>query len=69
MSPIRLEFKSGTDLVHIRPFAVNYIHKDTLYKEMQHMVALNILEKSACSATFIIPKPNGTVRIVSDFRK
>ena len=37
------------------------------------MVALGILEKTSCSAwaspTFIIPKPNGTVRMVSDFRK
>ena len=37
------------------------------------MVALVTLEKASCSAwdssMFIIPKQNGTVRIVSDFRK
>ena len=37
------------------------------------MVTLGILEKASCSVwtspTFIMPKPNGTVRMVSDFRK
>ena len=37
------------------------------------MVALKMLKKASCSAwaspTFIIPKPNGTVHMVLDFRK
>ena len=37
------------------------------------MVALGIVEKKSCSSwtslTLIIPKPNGKVRMVSDFRK
>ena len=37
------------------------------------METLGILKKSSCSQwaspTFIIPKPNGTVQMVSDFRK
>ena len=71
--PIKLEVKPNTEPVHSRPFPVPHIHRQTLYKEIQRMVALGILEKASCSAwaspTFIIPKPNGTVRMVSDFRK
>ena len=37
------------------------------------MVPFDILKKASCvawaSPTFIIPKPNGIVRMVSDFRK
>ena len=37
------------------------------------MVALNILEKASCSAwdspKFIMTKPNGTLYMVSDFKK
>ena len=71
--PVKLEVKPNTEPVHSRHFLVPHIHRQTLYKEIQRMVALGILEKASCSAwsspTFIIPKPNGTVRMVSDFRK
>ena len=70
---IKLEIKPGTKSVHGRPFPVLHIHMQTLYKEIQHMVDLGILEKASCSdwtsPNLIIPKPNGTVRMVSDFRK
>ena len=70
---IKLEVKEGTEPVHSRPFSVPHIHKETIYKKLQCMVALNILEKSSCSAwdssTFIIPEADGTVRMVLDYRK
>ena len=70
---IKLELKEGTDPIHSMHFHVSHVQKETLYKEMQRIVALNIPEKVCCSAwaspTLIIPTPNGTVRMVSDFRK
>ena len=69
--PIKLEIKPGTELVHSRSFHVPHIHRQTLYKEIQRMLVLGILERASCSVwaspTSIIPKPNGTVRMVSDF--
>ena len=46
LPPIELEVKQGTEPVHSRPFPVPHIHKETLYKEIQRMVAMNILEMS-----------------------
>ena len=43
--PIKLEVKSNTEPVHSRPFHVPRIHRYTLYKEIQRMAALGILEK------------------------
>ena len=63
--PIKLEVKSNIEPVHSRPFPVPHIHMQTLYKEIQRMVALVILEKASCSpwasSTFIIPKSSGSV--------
>ena len=71
--PIKLEIREGTEPVHSRTFPAPHIHKDTLYKEIQRIVALKRLENVSSSAwaspTFIKPKPNVTVRMLSDFRK
>ena len=70
--PIKLEVREGTEPVHSRPFPVPHINKENVYKEIQRMLALNVLKKVSCRAwaspNSVIPK-NGTVRIVLDFRK
>ena len=71
--PVKLETKEGTCPVHSKPFPIPHIRKETFRKELCRMEALGILKKDNtskwASPTFIIPKPNGTVRMVSDFRK
>ena len=71
--PISLEIKPGMTPVHSKPFPIPHIRKETFYKELCRMEALGILKKDSnsqwASPTFIIPKSNGTVRMVSDFRK
>jgi len=71
--PISLEIKPGMNPVHSKPFPIPHIRKETFYKELCRMEALGILKKDSnsqwASPTFIIPKSNGTVRMVSDFRK
>jgi hypothetical protein len=48
------------------------IHEETLKKEIQHLCKLGVLNPQVASEyqspSFIIPKKNGTVRVVSDFR-
>ena len=71
--PVRLDLKEGVQLVHSRSFPVSHVHKEPFLKEIQRMVAFGVLKKYSDSPwalpTFIIPKPNKTVRMVSDFRK
>ena len=43
--PVKLGLKLGTEPVHTRPFHVLHIHMQTLYKKIQRMVALGMLEK------------------------
>jgi hypothetical protein len=48
-------------------------HYDTLKHEIERLVKLGVLKRCSDSEwanpTFIIPKKNGTVRFISDFRK
>ena len=72
-SPVHLELKEGAKPYHGKAFPVPHIHKKTLKKEIERLVALGVLRKCSDSEwgcpTFIIPKKNGTVRFISDFRK
>ena len=68
---VKLETKEETSPVHSKPFPIPHMRNKTLYKELCQMEALGILEKDDiskwASPTFIIPKSNGTVQMVSDF--
>jgi hypothetical protein len=48
-------------------------HDDTLKHEIERLVRLEVLKMDRdsewASPTFIIPKKNGTIRFISDFRK
>ena len=54
-------------------FDVPQIHRRTLKKEIDRLCKLGVLKKTDAGKhaypTFIIPKKNGTVRFVTDFRK
>ena len=73
--PADIDLKPGQDEpYHAKSaFVVPRIHRDTLFKEIQRLVCLGVLRRNDKSRhaypTFIIPKKNGTVRFVSDFRK
>ena len=71
--PVDFEFVEGAQPHSLRHFPVPHIHKETFKKELLRLVEIGVLEKVHSSEwgspTFIIPKKNGTVRFISDFRK
>ena len=71
--PVSLNLKPNAKLVQCRPFQVPHIHQETLKKEVERLVKIGVLRKNPSSKysvpSFIIPKKDGTVMVVSDFRK
>ena len=71
--PIKFQLKPGTTPYHGRAFPIPHIHLETLKKEVARLVKLGVLVKQPFSQwgapTFIIPKKNGQVRVISDFRE
>ena len=70
---IRLELKQNAIPVHCKPFPVPHKHSDVFKKECKRLCDEDVLEPVGATEhaypTFIIPKKDGTVRWVSDFRK
>ena len=58
---------------HGKAFPVPHIHKETLKKEVERLEEIGVLKRQTesewASPTFIIPKKQGTVRFISDFRE
>ena len=63
-----IELKEGA-----KPFPIPKIHELTLRKKVDRLIKIGVLKKisnSQCvSPTYIIPKKNGTVRFISDFKE
>ena len=71
---ISLELKKGeTPFAQRVSYCVPHLHLETLKKEVERLVLLGVLKRQDdsewASPTFIIPKPNKTVRFVTDFRE
>jgi hypothetical protein len=70
--PVDLRLKSGEMPFQLSPFPVPKFHEETLEKEINRLCDLGVLKPQVAleyqSPSFIIPKKNGTVRVVSDFR-
>jgi Retroviral aspartyl protease len=70
--PVNFKLKQGATPFQLPPFPVPKIHENTLKKEIQRLCNLGVLKPQVASEyqspSFIIPKKNGTVRVVSDFR-
>jgi hypothetical protein len=70
--PVDLWLKSGEMPFQLSPFPVSKIHEETLKKEINRICDPGVLKPQVAleyqSPSFIIPKKNGTVRVVSDFR-
>ena len=71
--PVSLELKEGAKPYHGRAFPVPKIHKATLVNELNRLCKLGVLEFQPASEwaapSFIIPKKDQTVCVISDFRE
>jgi hypothetical protein len=72
-SKVKLNLKEDAKPYHAKAFPVPKNHRDTLKHEIERLVKLGVLKRCSDSEwaapTFIIPKKNGIVRFISDFRK
>lgn len=71
--PVKIETKPGAKPVNSRWYPVPRINKETFKKELERLESIGVLERVQESQwgtpVFIIPKKEGTVRFVTDFRK
>ena len=68
-----IELQSGVKPYHARAYTIPKIHEQTLCTEVERLCNIEALRKVNRSEwvalTFIIPKKNGMVRFISDFRE
>ena len=68
-----IDLKAGAQPYHTRPFPIPKIHEKTLRMEVKRLVQIGVPKKinqsEWAAPTFIIPKKDGTVRFISDFRE
>ena len=68
----QLDLQDSAKPVHSRPYGVPFTQRDAFKCELDHLVKIGVLECSGASqwasGTFIIPKKDGRVRWISDFR-
>jgi Retroviral aspartyl protease len=71
--PVSLELEEGAKPFHARAYPIPHIHKETVCKEVERLCREGVLAKDSNSEwaapTFIIPKKEGTVHFVTDFRQ
>jgi hypothetical protein len=72
-TPYNIKTKEGAEPFHSRPFPVPKIHELTFKTELDCLEKLGFLKKVNRSQwgapTFIIPRKDGTVRFISNFRE
>ena len=74
---ISVELKKDAEPYHCkRPFPIPHIHLETLKKEVERLVEIGVLEPVNgmmagpwCAPSFIIPKKDGRVRFITDYRR
>jgi hypothetical protein len=73
LPPVSIELKEVAKPYHGRPYPIPKIHKATLMKEIDRLIAIGELKwqpsSKWASPSFIIPKKDHTVRTISDFRE
>ena len=72
-SKYHIELKPDAKPYHAKAFPIPRIHQSTLKMEIERLCKLGVLKKvnqsEWAAPTFIIPKKDGTVRFISDFRE
>jgi hypothetical protein len=73
LPPVSFELKEGAKPYNDRPYPIPKIHKATLMKEIDHLVAIGVLKWQSsskwASPSFIIPKKDQTMCTISNFRE
>jgi hypothetical protein len=73
IKPVSFQVKEGAKPYHSRAYPVPKAYKETLMKEVNRLCEIGVLKWQAssewASPSFIIPKKDGTIRTVSDFRE
>ena len=73
IEPVSFEVKKGMKPYHGKAYPVPKAYKETLMKEVNRLCEIGVLKWQAssewASPSFIIPKKDGTIRTVSDFRE
>ena len=68
-----IKLKEDAKPYHAKPFPIAKNHKPTLKKDIDRLIKIGVLKKidhfQWAAPTFIIPKQNGTIRFISDFRE
>jgi hypothetical protein len=68
---VSFQLKEGVSPYHDQAFPVSKVHKETIIKEVERLVKLGVLERQPAlkwpSPSFIIPKKNRTIRLLSNF--
>ena len=71
--PVSFQLKEGVSPYHGGAFPVPKVHKETIMKEVERLCQLGVLERQHysewASPSFIVPKKNNTVHILSNFRE
>jgi len=71
--PYRIELRAGVTPYHAKAYPVPKAYERTLRLEIERLVRAGVLRKVNRSEwafpTFIIPKKDGTVRVITDFRE
>ena len=69
---IHLDIQENAKPFHAKPYAVPHIHRQVFKNELKRLCEINVLQQCGrtewAAGTFIIPKKDGRVRWVSDFR-
>ena len=70
---VKLELQEGAKPYHARAYNMPRCHMLTLKAEVEYLVKIGVLKKvnrsEWAAPTFIIPKKDGSVRFISDFRE
>ncbi len=73
LPPVSFESKEAAKPYHGRPYPIPKIHKATLMKEIDRLILIGVLKWQPLSKwallSFIIPKKDHTVPMISDFRE
>ena len=70
--PYDIQLKEGSKPYHAKAYPIPRIYEQTLRDELDRLIKIGVLRKKNRSEwaepTFIIPKKDGTVCFISDFR-